>query len=156
MYKIFIFLSLFYLSACNEVETGPIKVKWDRTPCERCGMVLSDRYHAAQIRDDKSKVHLFDDIGGAILWLQDKAWKDNPKTEVWVNDRNNGAWIDAKTASYVTSENTPMSFGLGAQSETIENAMNYQQAVSYILDREKRFNKSGADLKGQMHHEHQH
>jgi len=39
------------LSACSgESETGPVEVKWDQNNCERCRMMLSDRYFAAQIR----------------------------------------------------------------------------------------------------------
>ena len=62
---------LLALSACSDNGTGPVEVKWDRDACERCRMVLSDRYHAAQIRggpaDRKARVYKFDDIGGAIV-----------------------------------------------------------------------------------------
>jgi len=152
-------LPLLFLFACDKNETGPVEVKWDRDACERCRMVLSDRMHAAQIRggpkDKKSKVYKFDDIGGAILWLQDKPWKEDARTEIWVNDHRDGHWIDARNAWFIKGHITPMEFGLGAQEEKTEQALNYQQAISYIVERELRFNKSGADLKGQMH-EHQH
>jgi len=152
-----VLLPITFLLACSEVNTGPVEVKWDRDACERCRMVLSDRMHSAQVRNGvDAKVYLFDDIGGAILWLQDKDWADHSKTEIWVNHYKTGAWLDARAATFVDGQNTPMSFGLGAQSESAEGGMNYQQAVQYILDREKRFNKPGSDLKGQMQHEHHH
>jgi copper chaperone NosL len=159
MHKILPLLLFVFLAGCEKNQTGPVEVKWDRDACERCRMVLSDRLHAAQIRggpkDKKSKVYKFDDIGGAILWIGFKDWKDDARTEIWVNDHRDGKWIDARTAWYMKGHITPMEFGLGAQQEKIEQAMNYQQAIVYINERESRFNKSGSDLKEQMH-EHNH
>ena len=52
-------------------------------------MVLSDRKHSAQVRGGpeggQSRVYKCDDFGGAVLWLADKSWKDDPETEFWVN-----------------------------------------------------------------------
>ncbi|MDH5735862.1 MAG: hypothetical protein OEY87_07045, partial [Gammaproteobacteria bacterium] len=110
-----------------------------------------------QIRGgEKSKVYMFDDVGGAILWLQDKDWKDETKTEVWVNDHRTGEWIDAKKAWYITGQSTPMEFGLGAQREMPLVGMSYEEATTYIMKREKKFNQSGADLKEQSHEHQQH
>ncbi len=159
MHKILALFLLVFLTACEKNQTGPVEVKWDRDACERCRMVLSDRMHAAQIRGgeegSKSKIYKFDDIGGAILWLQDKSWKDDAKTEIWVNDHRDGRWLAAHDSWFIKGHITPMEFGLGAQDMKTEDAMSYREAVNYIIDREQRFNKSGADLKGQMH-EHQH
>jgi copper chaperone NosL len=151
--------AVFLITACSEMDTGPVEVKWDRDVCERCRMMLSDRQHAAQVRGgEKNRAYKFDDIGGAILWLEDKDWKLDPSTEVWVTDHRDERWIDAKKAWFVTGHNTPMEFGLGAQSTPIEGAMSFQQAVEYIIQRENKYNQSGADLKEQAdehkHHDH--
>jgi len=130
------------LVACSENATGPVEVKWDRDACERCRMVLSDRHHAAQIRGglagEKARVYKFDDIGGAIVWLQDKAWKDDAGTEFWVNDHRDGRWIDGHKASYVSGQRTPMDFGIGAQDEAAGGGMTFQQARHYALEIESR------------------
>lgn len=148
--------AVFLLAACSEQSTGPVEVKWDRDVCDRCRMMLSDRKHAAQVRGGaKHMVYKFDDVGGAILWLQDKEWKDDPATEVWVTDHRNEMWIDAKKAWYLTGQITPMEFGLGAQADEAEGAMSFEQAVNYIIEREKKYNQSGADLKENAD-EHQH
>ena len=143
--------------SCSQQETGPVEVKWDRDGCERCRMVLSDRYHAAQLRSGeegkKSKVFKFDDLGCAVIWLQDKPWRDN--AEVWVNDFKTGEWLDARKSYFISGQITPMEFGLGAQAMASDQALNFEQTVKYILDREARFNQPDADLKGQSH-EHQH
>lgn len=122
-------------------------------------MVLSDRKHAAQIRggpeNSRSRVYKFDDIGGAVLWLDNKPWKNRPETEFWVNDHRDGRWIDARQAWYLSGQITPMEFGLGAQDTRTEGAMSFKEAVAYIHVRERKYNQPGADLKGQAH-EHQH
>jgi len=150
---------LFLLLGCSEPSTGPVEVKWDRDSCERCRMVLSDRNHSAQVRggpeNGKSRVYKFDDFGGAVLWLADKPWKDDAKTEIWVNDHRDGRWIDARKAWYISGQITPMEFGLGAQDSKPEGAMSFSNAVAYIHARQRKFNQPGADLKGQAH-EHQH
>jgi copper chaperone NosL len=148
-------LSILFLSfaACSgPPDSGPVEVKWDRDVCDRCSMVLSDRHHSAQVRatpvaGKRSKVYKFDDIGCALLWIDDKAWRDDPKTEIWVNDHRNGAWIDARSAYYISGQVTPMEYGIGAQSEPADQALNFEQARLQIFELEARFNTHGVHLK---------
>ncbi|GAB4346482.1 MAG: hypothetical protein Kow006_05030 [Gammaproteobacteria bacterium] len=142
------------LPGCSgDPGTGPVEVKWDRVACERCRMVLSDRRHAAQIRftdpGGKSRIMFFDDIGCAVIWLDDKPWKDAAGTEIWVNDHRDGRWIDARKAYYVEGGLTPMEYGLGAQDEPAAGAMSFEQAIARIWEIEKRFNRHGADVREQ-------
>lgn len=145
-------LVLLALSACsNDPGTGPKAVKWDRDACERCRMVLSDRKYSAQIRyfpegKKRSRVLMFDDIGCATLWLEDKPWKDDPRTEIWVNDYRSGEWIDARTATYVKDKITPMEYGLGAQPEPVAGGLDFEQAKKHIVKIEERFNIHGVHL----------
>jgi len=144
-------LCLLVLTGCGgDSGTGPVDVKWDRTACERCRMVLSDRQHSAQIRisepDDRSRVYLFDDIGCALIWLQDTPYEKDPSTEVWVTDWQSGAWIDATTATYLKGQVTPMEYGLGAQQAPAHGGLDFGQARAHILDVEQRFNVHGGHL----------
>ncbi len=138
-------LALILLSGCSEPQTGAIEPHWDRDTCERCRMVLSDRFHSAQIRftdeKNKSRVRMFDDIGCAIIWLEDKPWRDSESTEIWVNDHRNGDWIDARRAFYVTGHNTSMEYGLGAQTEPSGETMNFSAAKQFIFAKEQRSNR---------------
>ncbi|HXK56206.1 MAG: hypothetical protein KDI74_01935 [Gammaproteobacteria bacterium] len=149
---LFVLPALFLLIACSEDPgTGPAEVKWDRTVCERCRMVLSDRHLAAQVSylpegKKRSRIVQFDDIGCAILWLEDKRWKDDPETRIWVADHRNGEWINARTASYVPVKITPMAYGLGAQSEPAPGALDFTQAKAHVLEVEKRFDIHGVQL----------
>lgn len=132
------------LGCTGDPGTGPVDVKWDRTTCERCRMVLSDRQHSAQVRvppqNGRTPVLAFDDFGCAIVWLEDKPWRDDPRTEIWVNDWRTGAWIDARKATYIPGQRTPMEYGLGAQRESHPDGLNFPQARERVLEMEKRFN----------------
>jgi len=144
-------LLLLTLAACsNDPGTGPQAVKWDRDACERCRMVISDRHFAAQVRyfpaGKRSRLAAFDDIGCASLWLDGQPWKDDPRTELWVADYRTGEWIDARTATYVENQLTPMEYGLGAQAEPVSGGLNFAQAKQRIVEVEKRFGRHGVQL----------
>ncbi|MCU7920952.1 MAG: nitrous oxide reductase accessory protein NosL [Candidatus Thiodiazotropha sp. (ex Epidulcina cf. delphinae)] len=150
--QLFSLAGLLLLAACSgDSGSGPKPVKWDRDACERCRMVVSDRFHAAQVRyfpaeKKRSVVAFFDDIGCATLWLADKPWKDDSKTEIWVTDHRTGEWIDAPSATYVKGNLTPMEYGLGAQSETTPGGLTFDQAKRHVIEVEKRFNVHGVQL----------
>jgi len=152
LWPVFGLMLLSLLIACSaDPGTGPAEVKWDRTACERCRMVLSDRHFAVQVRylpegKRRSKVFQFDDIGCATLWLQDKPWKDDPQTQIWVADHRNGDWINARTASYIKGKMTPMEYALGAQSDPAPGALDFAQAKAHVVEVEKRFNIHGVQL----------
>jgi len=139
------------LPGCSgDPGSGPAEVKWDRYVCERCRMVLSDRKHSAQVRvaqpDGKSKVHFFDDVGCAVIWLENKPFRDDPSTEIWVTDWRSGDWIDARSATYLRGQVTPMEYGLGAQSGTAPGGMSFEQAKAHIAEVDRRFNVHGSHL----------
>ena len=134
-------LLLGQLAGCSgDPGTGPQPVKWDRYTCERCRMVLGDRQHAAQIRlpdaDGRPKVYFFDDLGCALIWLQDQDNGQGPGTEIWVTDWRDGHWIDARGARYLGGQQTPMAYGFGAQEEAAPETIDFEQARRSILARE--------------------
>jgi len=60
--------ALLILPACSrKPETGPVPIRWDQETCARCGMAISDRHYAAEVRGgpeaDRTRVWKFDDIG---------------------------------------------------------------------------------------------
>ncbi len=143
-------LLLASLAGCDgDPGTGPVDVTWDRDACERCRMVLSDRHFAALVRappdtvGKRSKVYRFDDIGCAVLWLDQQPWKDRTGVEIWVKDHRDGAWLDARAAHYVAVKNTPMEYGLGAQKDPAPGALGFADAVAHVYDVEKRFGTDG-------------
>ena len=140
------------LTACSgDPGTGPGDVKWDRDVCTRCNMVLSDRQHSAQVRHTPadgrlSQVKKFDDLGCAVLWLDQQPWRDDAGVELWVTDQHNGAWIDARTAHYVTGKQTPMQYGLGAQTQAGAGTLDFSAAREHVYRVEQQFNVHGGNL----------
>ena len=112
-----IFLTLFMtFSGCEKKPAGGVaKMHWDRDMCERCKMAISERKYAVEMIDLKTdKTYKFDDIGCAMLWLEEEKipWADSAK--IWITDAKTGEWIDAKTALYTDDSITPMAFGFAA------------------------------------------
>lgn len=143
---------LLLVSCSSKEETGPVDIRWDRESCARCAMSISDHNYAAEIRGGpagkKTSVYKFDDIGCAVLWLEDKPWKNDPRTEIWVTDYHNGNWLDARKASYVQGQVTPMGYGLGAQSGHTEGALDFAAAERHIHEVEETTHKHRG---GHMH-----
>jgi nitrous oxide reductase accessory protein NosL len=153
--KNFLLVVMLVLVACSsEPESGPAEVKWDRVTCERCRMVLSDPRFAAQIRyfpaNKRSKVAMFDDIGCAVLWLEQQPWANDSRTEIWVADHRSRQWIDARKAYYVKLNSSPMEYGFGAQQDPVENALDFAKAITRIKETEKKFNLHGQQLEQRL------
>lgn len=112
-------------------------------------MSISDRNFSAQVRggpaDSKSRLYFFDDFGCAVLWLQEQAWHDDPRTEVWVTDAETGQWLDARTAGFGTGFITPMDYGLGAgvKFPDGQDGLSYEKAVESILEFEAEHRRPG-------------
>ena len=115
-----LFAIMITLLACEKKPAGGVaKMHWDRDMCERCQMAVSERKYAVQIINPTSnKVYKFDDIGCAVLWLQEEhiAWSGS--AIIWITDAKTGKWIDAKTAIYTDDSITPMAFGFAAYGKT--------------------------------------
>ncbi len=135
--RILLLAAVLLLNACGgEPDTGPGKIRWDRESCTRCAMAISDHNYAAQVRGGptgkKTKLYKFDDIGCAMIWLDQQSWKDAPGTQVWVADYRNGNWLDARKSWYVPGKITPMGYGLGAIPEKQQGALNYTAAKQRV------------------------
>jgi len=134
--KHYLCFGLLLLIGCNsEPQTGPAKLTFDRDACERCRMLISDRFHAAQVRGgEKNKAFKFDDIGGAVIWLEDQTWKEEPKTEIWVTHHETGEWINAKEAWYVQEKHTPMNYGFSAEAVKRATAVDYATMAMAVIE----------------------
>ena len=141
----FLLLPFFFLafSGCEKKPIGaPEKMHWDRDMCERCKMAVSERKFAVQIIDPKTgKNYKFDDIGCAVLWLDEEKipWKES--AIVWITDAKTGEWIDARKAKYIEGAITPMAYGFSVYSgQTLpkeSQTMNYDEVAEKIRELEK-------------------
>jgi nitrous oxide reductase accessory protein NosL len=105
-------LALLGLAACSPTrDTGPAEIVWDRDTCERCLMAISEPRFAAQVRDHDHRVHRFDDLGCALLWIDEQAAAPRP-AEIWVANPAADGWLDARSTAYRAGPRTPMGYGL--------------------------------------------
>jgi hypothetical protein len=138
------------LAGCGgDPGTGPVEVTWDRDPCARCGMVLSDRAHAAQVRvkgaNGSRVVRLFDDLGCAVVWLDSEGLADDA-VEVWVADHRGVGWLDAFTAHFVLGNPTPMQYGVSARVAAGPDTIDFTAAREHIRRVERETNVHGGNL----------
>lgn len=141
--SLFVLSVLFFVSGCEDNETSQnvAEMHWDRDMCERCKMVISERKHAVQVRNEQDgHVYKFDDIGCAIFWFKEEniAWKES--ANIWITDVETGDWLNAKTAFYEAETRTPMGYGFSAHKtkEDIESGheiVDYNEMVKRILAR---------------------
>ena len=143
---IFLVLSLLFVlnfSGCEKKDkTKPVKMHWDRDMCERCDMAISERKYAVQVINPKTgKHHLFDDIGCAVLWMDENKipWRD--KAIIWITDAKTGKWINARKALYTDDMITPMAYGIAAFTKKTlpkgEKPLTLQEAIKVIHKVEK-------------------
>ncbi|BAE51881.1 hypothetical protein [Paramagnetospirillum magneticum] len=121
------------VSACGQSSTGPAEIKWGRETCEYCGMIIDDPHFAAQVRGADRKIHKFDDLGDAVLWMAKQNWADDASVEFWVGGLETGQWMDGRKALYVDGQHSPMAHGFGAVAAGQAGAMDYAAMKNAVL-----------------------
>ena len=103
-------LAVTLLAACTARTEGPPEIAVDRTPCSRCGMLISETLYAAAYQAPDADARVFDDIG----CLRDAARGEQGRLRIWVHDAADGRWVDGFAATFVGSPSirTPMGGGL--------------------------------------------
>lgn len=123
------------LYACGDEGQWPpgmAAIKWDRDPCTRCKMIISDRRFACEIRGGpKDTVFKFDDVGCAATWLAEKLkeypWMADGATRLWVADFEGGGqrWLDAPVAHFVKGPSSPMGYNYAAYAAPREGSLDF-------------------------------
>jgi copper chaperone NosL len=107
--------ALFLIGCDSKIDLSPKEIKWDREICERCKMIISDRFYAAQvINPQNGKRYYYDDIGCTILWFDEAKITWEKEAVIYVTDASSGKWINAKEAYWTYGKVTPMDFGFSA------------------------------------------
>ena len=137
-------------AACSSApESGPVEPKWDRSTCEQCQMVISDRRHAAQIREvPGGHPHHFDDVGCALIWLESSGWLTRSPAaggsiELWVRDAEGQGWVDGWKARYVSGLHSPMGYGFAAGREGGWGGVPIEAVREQVLEQEAARRASG-------------
>src|SRR5688500_2785142 len=97
-------------AACGVETTGPPEIVVDRTPCSRCGMLISETLYAAAYQAPGADARVFDDIG----CLRDAARSEPGGLRIWVHDASDGRWMNGFEAVLVSASSirTPMGGGM--------------------------------------------
>jgi copper chaperone NosL len=97
-------------TACGLRAEGPPEIVVDRTPCSRCGMLISEPLYAAAYQAPGADAQVFDDIG----CLRDAARGEPGELRIWVHDASDGRWMNGFEAILVASPSirTPMGGGM--------------------------------------------
>jgi len=97
-------------AACGVRAEGPPEIVVDRTPCSRCGMLISETLYAAAYQAPGADARVFDDIG----CLRDAARGESGPLHIWVHDAADGRWLNGFEAVLVASPSirTPMGGGM--------------------------------------------
>ncbi|GAB6051251.1 hypothetical protein JCM17960_00710 [Magnetospira thiophila] len=130
-------LSLLLLSGCFEPETGPGQIRYDRDTCEICRMIISDPRFGTQVRvGPDHDLHKFDDIGDALHWIKENNHENDPALEIWVPDMEAPeTWLDARTASYLPGQVTPMDYGFGALAQARIGTVGFVEMRAAVIAR---------------------
>ncbi|MCX8085837.1 MAG: nitrous oxide reductase accessory protein NosL [Rhodocyclaceae bacterium] len=137
------------LSACarqGDWPEGMQPIMWDRDTCVVCGMAISDRRFAGELRGGpKQTVFKFDDPGCIVLALHDKVqqfpWLRDPATRIWVADVTSPPeavrWLDARSAHYV-AKFSPMGYNFGAIAHPQPGAIDFAAMSEHVLAKVRR------------------
>ncbi len=155
LFLLLIVLAGLFFSGCEKKKIGGVeKIHWDRDVCQRCKMAISERKYAFEIINPTSgKVYKFDDIGCAVLWMDEEKipWKD--KAILWITDAKTGKWINAKTAYYTDDSLTPMAYGIAAYTKETKpknhHIIRYKDAINIIYKVEKLNTKKLEEMRKQ-------
>jgi copper chaperone NosL len=140
-----ILLPLATALACGGPDTGPTAIHYDRDECERCRMAISDPRFAAQVRVAPGKrPALFDDLGCALLWLDEQeAGGGEPPSEIWVREAEGADWLDARKAHFHDGHHTPMNFGFGASANPLADAVPLAEVRKRVREQERERRTAG-------------
>ena len=109
MKQIGLLLAFCLIFGCSKT---PEAIKYGSDMCQYCKMTIVTKTHAAQIVTSKGKQFKFDAIECMIRFLEDKQDLIENSNLLVTNYNNPGVMTDAKSASYVISEQ--MSSPMGA------------------------------------------
>lgn len=89
----------------------PVSIVWNREPCAHCRMLVGEPAFAAQLVTTAGDVHVFDDPGCLLHYLEDR----KPDVHrIWFHDSTADRWLAPEEVGFVRDANTPMNYGLAA------------------------------------------
>jgi len=104
----------------------PLEFKDHTVQCPQCHMYLMGTKHSVQIITNDLKTHFFDDMGCAIVWLNEQKIESQTIT-LWIFSIDTNRYIDAFKAFYSINDTTPMHYGFGAYEQKKEGLIDFTE-----------------------------
>jgi copper chaperone NosL len=121
------------LAACGP-PSGPRPIAFDREPCARCRMLISDPSFAAQLETAGGEVASFDDPGCLLAALEGQP---DPRA-LWFHHSREERWIAGDQVAFVRVPRTPMGYGLGAVQAGEPGALSREEARALVAGQDAR------------------
>jgi hypothetical protein len=136
---IIIFLSMSNAKQMVVLKEGntsltPLEIILGKYQDSDCGMTIEDMTYVSQVVSSDGKTWFFHDHGGMANWLKDKSFKDSAK--IWVMSRDTKQYINARTAWYSRTDNTPMRYGFGAYEVKQDGFITFDEMSLKVLRNE--------------------
>jgi len=108
------------LAGCQQKPSAvtPPNIQYGQTPCEGCGMIVSDQRFAAamiiEMPDGERRPAAFDDIGCMLDY--EREHRDGTVLARFVKDVTTGQWLPAEKANFIRGKSiqSPMASGIAA------------------------------------------
>lgn len=105
---IVLLLGLFLTTSC---KVEPKAINYGEDNCYNCEMTVVSKIHAAQFVTKKGKTYMFD-ASECLVWKLNKDNSEDSMAFILVSDYSNpGELVDAKTATFLISENIQSPMG---------------------------------------------
>lgn len=127
-----IFLMVFMLASCS---IDPEPLNYGKDQCDHCRMTIMDNKFGAEIITKKGKIYKFDAAECMINFVkQGKINEDEISKYVVIDASKPGQFTDAKTATYLVSENFPSPMGADLSAyENKTDAENFQKNYQGVI-----------------------
>ena len=131
-----VFLSMSTLQNMTVVYTGntdkkPIKIVLKKFQDSDCGMVIDDITYASQVISPSGKTWFFHDHGGMVNWIKNKSFKND--AVIWVMTKDTKRYINAKSAWYSRTDETPMFYGFGAYENKTTSLIDFDTMFLHMV-----------------------
>jgi hypothetical protein len=112
----------------------PLEIILGKYQDSDCGMTIEDMTYVSQVVSSDGKTWFFHDHGGMANWLKDKPFKNDAK--IWVMTIDTKQYINARTAWYSRTDNTPMRYGFGAYEVKQDGFITFDEMSLKVLRNE--------------------
>ena len=131
-----LFLSISTQQNMTVVYTGntdkkPIKIVLKKFQDSDCGMVIEDITYASQVISPTGKTWFFHDHGGMVNWIKNKSFKDD--AIIWVMTKDTKRYIDARSAWFSRTDDTPMFYGFGAYENKKDDLIDFNTMFLHMV-----------------------